>query len=157
MLASLRKKKSHNNSKKIRSGLSDIEEGWEYHSAAIGRALASVFLDDEEHGDDEKYPDDAAKNKSFRNDSMNEIFCNANFLITLLEALKSVAAFDGDKELNPARNEFADDNARDELAASVARLLLVLLKNDQACCRSCLLYTSPSPRDATLSRMPSSA
>ena len=24
-------------------------------------------------------------------------------------------------------------------------------------CRSCLLYTSPSPRDATLSRMPSSA
>ena len=135
MLASLRKKKSHNNSKKIGSGLSDIEEGWEYHSAAIGRALASVFLDDEEHGDDEKYPDDAAKNKSFRNDSMNEIFCNANFLITLLEALKSVAAFDGDKELNPARNEFADDNARDELAPSVARLLLVLLKNDQACCR----------------------
>ena len=135
MLASLRKKKSHNNSKKIGSGLSDIEEGWEYHSAAIGRALASVFLDDEEHGDDEKYPDDAAKNKSFRNNSMNEIFCNANFLITLLEALKSVAAFDGDKELNPARNEFADDNARDELAASVARLLLVLLKNDQACCR----------------------
>ena len=25
------------------------------------------------------------------------------------------------------------------------------------CIRSCLLYTSPSPRDATLSRMPSSA
>ena len=24
-------------------------------------------------------------------------------------------------------------------------------------CKSCLLYTSPSPRDATLSRMPSSA
>ena len=24
-------------------------------------------------------------------------------------------------------------------------------------CRDCLLYTSPSPRDATLSRMPSSA
>ena len=24
-------------------------------------------------------------------------------------------------------------------------------------CNSCLLYTSPSPRDATLSRMPSSA
>ena len=54
MLASLRKKKSHNNSKKIGSGLSDIEEGWEYHSAAIGRALASVFLDDEEYGDDFK-------------------------------------------------------------------------------------------------------
>ena len=27
----------------------------------------------------------------------------------------------------------------------------------QKCVRACLLYTSPSPRDATLSRMPSSA
>ena len=27
----------------------------------------------------------------------------------------------------------------------------------KAMCDSCLLYTSPSPRDATLSRMPSSA
>ena len=27
----------------------------------------------------------------------------------------------------------------------------------QACLGACLLYTSPSPRDATLSRMPSSA
>ena len=30
-------------------------------------------------------------------------------------------------------------------------------KNLNALSRSCLLYTSPSPRDATLSRMPSSA
>ena len=28
---------------------------------------------------------------------------------------------------------------------------------DAACFLACLLYTSPSPRDATLSRMPSSA
>ena len=28
---------------------------------------------------------------------------------------------------------------------------------DMACPMTCLLYTSPSPRDATLSRMPSSA
>ena len=34
-----------------------------------------------------------------------------------------------------------------------ARALHVLLRR----CVSCLLYTSPSPRDATLSRMPSSA
>ena len=84
MLASLRRK-NHNNSKKIGSGLSDIEEGWEYHSAAIGRALASVFLEDEEHGDDEKYPTTPRRTKSFRNDSMNEIFCNANFLIHFLK------------------------------------------------------------------------
>ena len=31
------------------------------------------------------------------------------------------------------------------------------LFSDQAGARACLLYTSPSPRDATLSRMPSSA
>ena len=31
------------------------------------------------------------------------------------------------------------------------------MKGDQAYIRACLLYTSPSPRDATLSRMPSSA
>ena len=29
--------------------------------------------------------------------------------------------------------------------------------SDLNCCKGCLLYTSPSPRDATLSRMPSSA
>ena len=29
--------------------------------------------------------------------------------------------------------------------------------NTEAAARACLLYTSPSPRDATLSRMPSSA
>ena len=32
-----------------------------------------------------------------------------------------------------------------------------LVQDIQALCRDCLLYTSPSPRDATLSRMPSSA
>ena len=32
-----------------------------------------------------------------------------------------------------------------------------LMANSIAECGSCLLYTSPSPRDATLSRMPSSA
>ena len=31
------------------------------------------------------------------------------------------------------------------------------VKGIRACCCSCLLYTSPSPRDGLLSRMPSSA
>ena len=35
--------------------------------------------------------------------------------------------------------------------------LFKLLKSFQTVMRNCLLYTSPSPRDATLSRMPSSA
>ena len=41
------------------------------------------------------------------------------------------------------------------LAALLFGAVLALLKVQRL--RSCLLYTSPSPRDATLSRMPSSA
>ena len=50
--------------------------------------------------------------------------------------------------LNPrlARDNNADPNA-----------LLQLPERDGALVQRCLLYTSPSPRDATLSRMPSSA
>ena len=36
-------------------------------------------------------------------------------------------------------------------------LIEMVIPNDADGNRSCLLYTSPSPRDATLSRMPSSA
>ena len=49
------------------------------------------------------------------------------------------------------------------IGASIARTLhgaganLVISGTRQAALDSCLLYTSPSPRDATLSRMPSSA
>ena len=39
------------------------------------------------------------------------------------------------------------------IAAELFQLLAVLV----ICTMPCLLYTSPSPRDATLSRMPSSA
>ena len=38
----------------------------------------------------------------------------------------------------------------EEMTAAIARL-------DRAVCEVCLLYTSPSPRDGLLSRMPSSA
>ena len=63
-------------------------------------------------------------------------------------------------------------NNRDELVKPMASTLAQVYKNVTRCnscgslksnlngcvnCDSCLLYTSPSPRDATLSRMPSSA
>ena len=35
--------------------------------------------------------------------------------------------------------------------------LLVVMTSDRGLCGGCLLYTSPSPRDGLLSRMPSSA
>ena len=49
--------------------------------------------------------------------------------------------------------------AREAVATGVLRLSpesLDIVKNGRSL-KGCLLYTSPSPRDATLSRMPSSA
>ena len=37
------------------------------------------------------------------------------------------------------------------------KLQHILVRHEQGGIHACLLYTSPSPRDATLSRMPSSA
>ena len=48
----------------------------------------------------------------------------------------------------------------DALVAAVLRAPFCVLKRTSLCCtekKSCLLYTSPSPRDRTRSRMPSSA
>ena len=53
--------------------------------------------------------------------------------------------------------------ARDAQRISTIRLINATIKDRDIAVRSednvkgCLLYTSPSPRDATLSRMPSSA
>ena len=47
--------------------------------------------------------------------------------------------------------------AQQEHKATVLELLLEWMASIHAMLGSCLLYTSPSPRDATLSRMPSSA
>ena len=73
---------------------------------------------------------------------------------------KYVNAIDGKKfeTINPATGEklctVAKCNHKDvDLAVKVSRKSF----NSGVWSRSCLLYTSPSPRDATLSRMPSSA
>ena len=42
-------------------------------------------------------------------------------------------------------------------AVSDSKLFWIELKSDEAAHVTCLLYTSPSPRDGLLSRMPSSA
>ena len=58
---------------------------------------------------------------------------------------------------------FSDDRAKDlMLNNQFLRESLISVFGDKVIIngvlnRSCLLYTSPSPRDATLSRMPSSA
>ena len=63
--------------------------------------------------------------------------------------------------LSDGNNKYSE-----EVLSDVAKKIKKLLEQDKQIClvigggnlfRGCLLYTSPSPRDATLSRMPSSA
>ena len=58
------------------------------------------------------------------------------------------ASIIGDKRYNDRWSDYSLEAAQAERVATAA-----LLRKFEAC----LLYTSPSPRDATLSRMPSSA
>ena len=54
------------------------------------------------------------------------------------------------------RNIFAEASRRQGVTGE-NMLRFLELRLDNVIYRTCLLYTSPSPRDATLSRMPSSA
>ena len=47
--------------------------------------------------------------------------------------------------------------ARQQLRADYEEATVLCLKMGMRDCKDCLLYTSPSPRDGLLSRMPSSA
>ena len=65
--------------------------------------------------------------------------------------------FDLDHTLYPPENRLFD-----QIETKMTDYIVALLGTDPASAnalrnRYCLLYTSPSPRDATLSRMPSSA
>ena len=69
----------------------------------------------------------------------------------------------------PVYNSFNPEDAEiflDNLISEAKSVILEVENNDQTSSwenvivplsKACLLYTSPSPRDATLSRMPSSA
>ena len=66
-----------------------------------------------------------------------------------------------DIPLNVSRSYLQSDSNVKKITSyitkKVAEKLQRLFKKDREQFESCLLYTSPSPRDATLSRMPSSA
>ena len=69
--------------------------------------------------------------------------------LTPLDIVNSIAAFSIlIKENNPNLSDLSVMTGRDGRKSGESILNIV---------NSCLLYTSPSPRDATLSRMPSSA
>ena len=65
--------------------------------------------------------------------------------------------FDISKEvLGTDFKKLIEEGTAEDLAATQVTQPLLLTAN-YALWKACLLYTSPSPRDATLSRMPSSA
>ena len=84
-------------------------------------------------------------------------FCDGQTVMLMDSAQDHKAAYDGDKGPNtggmgayspaPIFTETMRQKVRD-------RIMLPMIRAMQL---DCLLYTSPSPRDATLSRMPSSA
>ena len=100
--------------------------------------------------------------------------CMANGTVTLEIALRALGIGAGDEVIVPARSFFATASCvaavgampvfADVLSpsqnidpASVERMITSRTKAVICVHLACLLYTSPSPRDATLSRMPSSA
>ena len=68
-------------------------------------------------------------------------------------AFEGIRAYMTDK--GPAIFRLEEHMAR--LAASCKILMIDLPYSVDELCKACLLYTSPSPRDGLLSRMPSSA
>ena len=61
------------------------------------------------------------------------------------------------KLLAKVLDEVEQDIYRDDSSSSHTILIMVQSERTVAQLRTCLLYTSPSPRDGLLSRMPSSA
>ena len=73
--------------------------------------------------------------------------------ISVVEAVKALRKDDGFAEVlgfDEATRVRQEDGTKDQLILALGAL-------DSDGDKNCLLYTSPSPRDATLSRMPSSA
>ena len=63
-------------------------------------------------------------------------------------------------EVNGEYQDLTVDISKDSIVKVITMeddYALELIRHDSAHCMACLLYTSPSPRDRTRSRMPSSA
>ena len=81
-------------------------------------------------------------------------WCIRNFFGGSAKTKRQYAARDADEAVKDARHLRRVLNEKEnELQDTKSTLQNLRRKDDSAC----LLYTSPSPRDATLSRMPSSA
>ena len=62
------------------------------------------------------------------------------------------------EEIRQIGNDYATAKANLNYLEHYRKIRLAqMMKQKMASCNNCLLYTSPSPRDGLLSRMPSSA
>ena len=77
------------------------------------------------------------------------------FHLTAAEIAEEEALFVEIKRLEQNGRKYRAD--RDDLMRVIMGLDSGLVRLDQESAETCLLYTSPSPRDGLLSRMPSSA
>ena len=88
----------------------------------------------------------------------NSIVClrKRNMILSGLEIEQRLG---GDIQIDPYRSENINPNSYNltlhEDVMTYEEVVLDMKKNNRT--RSCLLYTSPSPRDLSTSRMPSSA
>ena len=76
-----------------------------------------------------------------------------SFIIVLIIGGPFIQFFSKQKILNPIRDDGPEDHIVKKIGTPTMGGLIILF----GLLVSCLLYTSPSPRDRTRSRMPSSA
>ena len=82
---------------------------------------------------------------------------NAQFFSSNLEQADKALYDSISKELSRQQNQIELIASENIVSKAVLEAQGSIMTNKYAEGYSCLLYTSPSPRDATLSRMPSSA
>ena len=73
-----------------------------------------------------------------------------NKIVLMSDVVLAANAVAAQQQINPNTNPVAYKKILESSRESMVEQLLIIEM-------ACLLYTSPSPRDATLSRMPSSA
>ena len=72
--------------------------------------------------------------------------------VNIFEPLKKKPSFE-----NKIFNTLNSDQVYEVLSNNSNETVTLWFKLQQSWCNNCLLYTSPSPRDGRISRMPSSA
>ena len=101
------------------------------------------------------------RNSIYRVESLSELqayLCAQSVLSPVTRLVGDASVWLGSKvEDRQQAERFLRELVSSSLSASDCENLIEALNTPGGYNQSCLLYTSPSPRDATLSRMPSSA